>query len=537
MRERNLNTIELFIASGAETKSIREKIVLGLKELSRQHDNSGFDFQVRWWEEESAAIQPSGRSQDGYNLLIDRCDMVAVILQNTLGKYTTEEFDYARKLSRPPKIAVYTLPAQGNNDARYEFLKRLRGMEYFPCEVNNDDQLLNKIIGELLFIKDAYANAEETIDRLNPDSDLTQEAVTLFKQGDYRAASAALDIDEIRKRAKDLSAKQKEVAEAFVLKAQLELTDVTNKARFEIAEKLFDEAIAASRAPEILFEYARYCQNQNMFKQADGLYTETLALFRKLAAENPAAYTPNVAVTLNNLGALHWNTCEYVKAEKEYTEALGIRRKLASENPAAYAPDVAMTLNNLAMLHDVNDKYETAEKEYTEALGLYRQLADENPAAYVPYVATTLNNLGLLHWKTIKYAKAEEEYTESLVIRRKLAAENPAAYMPDVAQTLSNLAGLHWSTKQAKAEEEVTEALEIYRKLAAENPAAYTPDVAMTLNNLAALHRSTNEYAKAKEEHTEALTLITPFYQAYPGAYQNLYDKITSGLAKCQNAT
>jgi len=47
LRKRNLTTIDLFVASGAETKIIRHGIVKELKELSHQHESSGFDFQVR----------------------------------------------------------------------------------------------------------------------------------------------------------------------------------------------------------------------------------------------------------------------------------------------------------------------------------------------------------------------------------------------------------------------------------------------------------------------------------------------------------
>ena len=60
---------------------------------------------------------------------------------------------------------------------------------------------------------------------------------------------------------------------------------------------------------------------------------------------------PNVALTLNNLAVLHRAKNELTKAEAEYVEALAIRRELAAVNPAAYLPDVAMTLINVAIYH------------------------------------------------------------------------------------------------------------------------------------------------------------------------------------------
>lgn len=84
-------------------------------------------------------------------------------------------------------------------------------------------------------------------------------------------------------------------------------------------------------------------------------------------------------------------------ASKGYEEALKIYRDLAEENPKAYLPDVATTLNNLANLHSDNTEYEKASEEYEEALKIYRNLVKENPKAYLHYMANTLNNLAILY--------------------------------------------------------------------------------------------------------------------------------------------
>jgi len=91
---------------------------------------------------------------------------------------------------------------------------------------------------------------------------------------------------------------------------------------------------------------------------------------------------------------------------------------------------------------------------------------------------------------------------------------------------------LHLNTNEyAKAEEEYNEALAIYRELAGVNSAAYNPYVANTLSNLAELLGKTGNDRRAKEECSEALALITPFYSEYPNTYRKLYDKITRNLA------
>ena len=81
-------------------------------------------------------------------------------------------------------------------------------------------------------------------------------------------------------------------------------------------------------------------------------------------------------------------------ARTAYTEALTIYRRLAQQHPAAFEPDVATTLNNLGnVLSDLGER-DAARTAYTETLTIYRRLAQQHPAAFEPDVATTLNNLG-----------------------------------------------------------------------------------------------------------------------------------------------
>jgi tetratricopeptide (TPR) repeat protein len=70
-----------------------------------------------------------------------------------------------------------------------------------------------------------------------------------------------------------------------------------------------------------------------------------------------------------------------------------------------YAPDLAMTLNNLGAALQELRRYEAAVAAYEEALGLYRRLAHAQPEVYEPDVAATLNNLGnALYQELRRYA-------------------------------------------------------------------------------------------------------------------------------------
>ena len=101
------------------------------------------------------------------------------------------------------------------------------------------------------------------------------------------------------------------------------------------------------------------------FDAAESKYKDALSLFNDLKESELKA------ITLNNLGIIHFKAKKYKLAEEEFNEALTIRRILAQENPNVYLPFVIMTLNNLAMLHSENannDKAEDEEKEISSIL-------------------------------------------------------------------------------------------------------------------------------------------------------------------------
>ena len=71
-------------------------------------------------------------------------------------------------------------------------------------------------------------------------------------------------------------------------------------------------------------------------------------------------------------------------------------RRLAAQNPARYEPDLAQSLNNLSnRLSDAGDG-EGALAAIREAVEIRRRLAVQTPARFRPLLATSLTNLGIL---------------------------------------------------------------------------------------------------------------------------------------------
>ncbi|WP_438014204.1 tetratricopeptide repeat protein [Sorangium sp. So ce315] len=77
-------------------------------------------------------------------------------------------------------------------------------------------------------------------------------------------------------------------------------------------------------------------------------------------------------------------------------EAVEQYRKLAATQPAAFLPDLAMSLNNLGLMQSELGQCEAALASTQEAVEQYRKLAAGQDAAFLPHLVTSLNNLGAI---------------------------------------------------------------------------------------------------------------------------------------------
>ena len=84
-----------------------------------------------------------------------------------------------------------------------------------------------------------------------------------------------------------------------------------------------------------------------MTQEAIEATQEAVELYRRLAKENAEAFTPDLAASLNNLGAMLGALGRREKALEATQEAVELRRRLAKENAEAFTPDLAASLNNL----------------------------------------------------------------------------------------------------------------------------------------------------------------------------------------------
>ena len=306
--------------------------------------------------------------------------------------------------------------------------------------------------------------------------------------------------------------------EVRVLKELIEAAQI--QFSFGEARSFYERLIELSPTIEHHFKYALLLQSLNDFEKARRHYEEVLQALQELAQQNPEAYLPEVAISLNNLGVLLSDTNDLKKAQDYYEEALQIRRELAKHNPEEYLPDVATSLNNLGVLLRYTNNLNQAQDYQEEALQIRRELTKQNPEVYLPDVAASLNNLGNLLRDTNDLKQAQDYYEEALQTHRELAQQNPEAYLPDVAASLNNLGSLLSDTNDLKqAQDYYEEALQIRRELAKKNPEAYLPDVAASLNNLGSLLSDTNDLKQAQDYYEKALQILRELTQQNPEAY------------------
>ena len=111
---------------------------------------------------------------------------------------------------------------------------------------------------------------------------------------------------------------------------------------------------------------------------------EAVDIRRKLAASNPQAFLPDLAMSLNNLGLLlsdlGLGRSEDALAPSE--EAVDIRRKLAASNPQAFLPNLAMSLRSYGRVLQAMEHDREAAQAFVEGLHHLAPFYQELPQAY-----------------------------------------------------------------------------------------------------------------------------------------------------------
>ncbi len=113
---------------------------------------------------------------------------------------------------------------------------------------------------------------------------------------------------------------------------------------------------------------------------------EATGIYRRLAAERPDAFLPDLAMSLNNLGGRLSELGRREDALAAAEEAVEIRRRLAAERPDAFLPDLAGSLNNLGNRLSELGRREDALAAAEEAVTILAPFFLKLPAAYAQWM-------------------------------------------------------------------------------------------------------------------------------------------------------
>ncbi|KAG8793853.1 POC1 centriolar protein A [Ceratobasidium sp. 428] len=212
---------------------------------------------------------------------------------------------------------------------------------------------------------------------------------------------------------------------------------------------------------------------------------EAVQVYRKLASDQPSAFTMDLAESLTSVSQRLTDVGRREEALETAQEAAEICRRSAVDQSDKLIPQLGCSLAHLSVtLSDLGRK-EEALAVVEEAVQLYREYAGELPTELKRDMAKALHSLSNHLGGVGRREEALVVIVEAVQLRRQLAAERPAASTPDLAMSLNNLSGrLSDTGRREEALAAIEEAVILYRQLAADRPAAFTPVLATSLNNL-----------------------------------------------------
>lgn len=144
-----------------------------------------------------------------------------------------------------------------------------------------------------------------------------------------------------------------------------------------------------------------------------------------------------LAFSYNNLGALYYDTHQYIECEKYYKKAEEIRRKYRNVD-SKVEKGLSTVLNNLALLYKDLQRYAESEEYYNEAIVIRRKYAIEDSDNDKLDLADLLNNMAILYREEQRYEESKFLSEECIDIVNTLIKRNPKYYEPYLAKYLSN---------------------------------------------------------------------------------------------------
>ncbi|MEZ6120545.1 MAG: serine/threonine-protein kinase [Pirellulaceae bacterium] len=267
------------------------------------------------------------------------------------------------------------------------------------------------------------------------------------------------------------------------------LPDATK--RFETAVLIYDDLAKDNpRVAEYHQTLAKTRQNLGMMYQAQGMLDEAIQQ-QRLSIE--ATQDPEiVAMSLNNLGAIHYNREQYDEAASYFQQMSESLEEVVANSPEDIAAmnKLAVAYNNTAsVLKATEARFAEAETFYGKSIALRRDITSKSPLPeYARGLAEAINNFAQLRVKMELFDQAVPLFLESIDIWQTVCdAVDTAEHHASLAETYVNLARCYDANEDfesalqllRRADQKIDRALELDSKHAGALMVQHTVDEAI----------------------------------------------------------
>ncbi|KAF8594797.1 TPR-like protein [Ceratobasidium sp. AG-I] len=264
---------------------------------------------------------------------------------------------------------------------------------------------------------------------------------------------------------------------------------------------------------------------------------ESTTLYRRLARDDPAKFTQNLALALNDLSVHHCALGYREDALAAGQEAMQLSRELAKDHPAAFTKRLAVALVNLPDSLSALGHPEEALAARQQTIQLCQELAKDRPAAFNEALAASLTNLSVSLSVLGHPEDALAAGQEAMQVYRELAKDHPEAFTKGLAVALSNISG-HLSSlrRHEDALAATQEAIQLYRELAKDRSAVFIESLTAALINLSRSLSALGRREDALAAGQEAIQLSRELAKDRPAAFTKSLAAALTNILHCLSA-
>ncbi len=231
-----------------------------------------------------------------------------------------------------------------------------------------------------------------------------------------------------------------------------------------------------------------------------------VALYRELAAEDPAEHRPSLADALGDLGLRLIAVGRVAEAAAVSAEAVALCRAVAEDDEECL-PHLAAALDQLSLRHAALGRRDPALAAVEQATDLYEDLSSRNPALFRLDFAKTTHRLAARLFDVGRAEDAARAAYHAVQRWRQVADADPR-YEAEFARTLVSVGSLLSSFGRAgESSAVVGEAIAVLRRLAAANPRDFEPELAAALGESGTVLRLLDRRDDAARAAAEAVAV------------------------------